>query len=157
MDFPLTTEHEGFSSRQSSSRVPAFPSLSSSYYPTTSPRLHMPSPRKTKPPEDDQRANHFKQSVLQTASCSVVSNHPATPHQSPLQMLKPLDFTRYEAQLRECVVADKERRERKFIPLHCVERVQMPASYFLSLDKALGFGELDSRYFPLVINMNNMR
>lgn len=63
-------------------------------------------------------------------------------------MLTPLDLTSYAARLKESAVANKERREPTFIPLHDVERVQMPVSYFQILDEALGCGELDSRCFP---------
>ena len=61
-------------------------------------------------------------------------------------MLTPLDLTTYEARLKEYVLATKERRKQKFIPFNSVERVQMPASYFRKLDKAIGDDGLDLRY-----------
>jgi len=61
-------------------------------------------------------------------------------------MLTPSDLTVYEARLKESVLANKERREQKFIPLRNVERVHMPASYFRKLDEALGYDGFDLRY-----------
>ncbi|KAK3171767.1 hypothetical protein OEA41_003851 [Lepraria neglecta] len=75
----------------------------------------------------------------------MVSNHPATPPKSPLEMLTPSDLTTYEARLKESILANKERREQKFIPFNSVERVQMPASYFRKLDEAIGYDGLDLR------------
>lgn len=81
-----------------------------------------------------------------TTSPPIALNHLANPPESPLELLAPPDLSRYEARFEESVLATKERRERKFIPLHSAERVQMPASYFQKLDEVLGHGELDLRY-----------
>lgn len=61
-------------------------------------------------------------------------------------MLTPLDLSMYETRLKESVLANKERREQKFIPLRSVERVHMPASYFRKLDEALGNDGFDLQY-----------
>ncbi|MCJ1350373.1 MAG: hypothetical protein MMC33_000354 [Icmadophila ericetorum] len=60
-------------------------------------------------------------------------------------MLTPSDLTIYEARLKESVLANKERREQKLIPLRSVERVHMPASYFRKLDEALRCDGFDLR------------
>jgi len=146
MDFPLSNEYESFNPRQPSGRGLTFQSLSRTYCSTSSPSPKMPSRRKITPPEDVQRAPLLKQNVLSTASPPIASNHPATPPESPLEILMPSDLTRYEARFEESVLANKERRGWKFIPLHSVERVQMPASYFRKLDEVLGCNELDFRY-----------
>ena len=146
MDFLIHNEYEGWNSRQPSRQGPAFQSLSRTSYSTASSFLKMPSPRKITPPEDVQRAPLLKQNVLSTISPPIASNHPSTPPESPLEMLTPSDLTIYEARLKESVLANKERREQKFIPLHSVERVQMPASYFRKLDEAIAYDALDLQY-----------
>ena len=146
MDFPLHSGYEGLNPRQSSSQGLAFQSLSRTSYSTASLFRETPSRRKITPPEEVQRAPLLKQNVLPTISPPIASNHPATPPESPLDMLTPSDLTIYEARLKESVLANKERREQKFIPLHSVERVQMPASYFRKLDEAIGYDGLDYRY-----------
>ena len=146
MDFSLHTGYEGFNPRQPSSQGPAFQSLSRTSYSTASPFLKPPSRRKITPPEDIQRAPLLKQNVLPTTSPPIASNHPATPPESPLEILTPSDLTIYEARLKESILANKERREQKFIPFNSVERVQMPASYFRKLDEAIGYDGLDLRY-----------
>lgn len=60
--------------------------------------------------------------------------------------MTPSDLTTYEAKLKESVLANKERRNQKFIPLRDVERVQMPASYFRKLEDAIRYDELDFQY-----------
>ncbi|KAK3168982.1 hypothetical protein OEA41_005430 [Lepraria neglecta] len=67
-------------------------------------------------------------------------------------MLTPLDLTTYEARLKECVLATKEHRKQKFIPFNSVERVQMPASYFRKLDKAIGDDGLNLRWPSISFN-----
>ncbi|KAL9135267.1 MAG: hypothetical protein Q9175_003535 [Cornicularia normoerica] len=103
----------------------------------------MPSRRNITPLEDVQRAPLLKQIVLPTTSPPISSNYPSTPPESPLEMMTPSDLTKYEARLKESVLANKERREPKFIPLRNVERVQMPACYFRKLEKAIGDDGLD--------------
>ena len=144
MEFP-SHEYKSFNPRQPSGQGPAFQPLSTTHYSTTSPLLKMPSPRKITPPENVQRASLLKLNILSTTNHPIASNHPATPPESPFKTT-PLDLTRYKARFEECVLANKERKEQKFIPLHYVERVQMPASYFQKLDETLGSGELDYRY-----------
>ena len=146
MDFGIHTGYEGFNPRQPSSQGPAFQSLSRTSYSTPSPFLKLPSPQKITPLGDIQRAPLLKQNVLPTTSPPIASNYPATPPESPLKMLTPLDLTTYEARLKECVLATKEHRKQKFIPFNSVERVQMPASYFRKLDKAISDDGLDLRY-----------
>ena len=72
--------------------------------------------------------------------------YPVTPPESQLDKMTPVDLTSYEARFKECVMASKKRSEWKFIPSSCIERVQMPASYFHKLDEALGCGKPDLRY-----------
>ena len=79
----------------------------------------------------------------------------SSPYLTTLEMLTPSDLTKYEARFKESVLANKERRERNFIPLRDVERVRMPASYFRKLDEALGCGEPDSRYIPRVFDVHS--
>ncbi|KAK3175170.1 hypothetical protein OEA41_002416 [Lepraria neglecta] len=142
MDLRLHTGYEGFNPRQPSGQGPAFQSLSRTSYSTASPFLKPLSRRKITPPEDIQRAPLLKQNVLPTTSPPIVSNHPATPPKSPLEMLTPSDLTTYEARLKESILANKERRQEKFTPFNSVERVQMPASYFRKLDEAIGYDDL---------------
>ena len=141
MEFTLH-EYERFSPRQPSGQGSAFQPSSTTHFSTSSSFLKMPSPRKITPPEDAQRASP---NILSAASHPIASNHPATPPQSPFKTT-PLDLTRYEARFQECLLANKERREQKFMPLHYVERLRMPASYFTKLDEALGSAEVDHRY-----------
>ena len=143
MDIPLHNRYDGFNPRQPSGQSPAFQSLYRTSYSTASP---FPSRRKITPPEDVRHAPVLKHNLLPTTSPPVLSNHPATPPESSLKMLTPSNLTIYEARLKESVLANKERREQKFIPLRSVERVHMPASYFQKLDEALGYGELDFQY-----------
>lgn len=58
-------------------------------------------------------------------------------------MLTPSHLSLYKARLKESVLANKERREEKFIPLRSVERVHMPSSYFRKLDEAVGYDGFD--------------
>ena len=146
MDFPLHTGYEGFNPRQPSSQGPAFQSLSRTSYSTASPILKLPSRRKITPPEDIQRVPLLKQNVLPTTSPPIASNHPATPPESPLEILTPSDLTIDEARLKEYVLATKERRKQNSTPFNSMERVQMPASYFRKLDKVFGDDGLDLRY-----------
>ena len=144
MDFLLHSGYEGLNPRQPSWQGPAFQPSSRTSYPTASP----PSRRKITPPEDVQRAPFLKQNVLPTISPTITSNHPATPPESPLKMLTPPDLALYEARLKESVLANKEHREQNFIPSRSVERVLMPATYFQSMEKAIGGDELDLQYTP---------
>ena len=146
MDVALHSGYEGINPRQPSSQDPAFQSLSRTSCSTASPFEKMPSRRKITPSEDIQRAPLLKQNALSTTSPPVASNHPATPPESPLEMVMSSDLTIYEARLKESVLANKERREQNFIPSHSVERVQMSASCFRKLDEAIGRDGLDLRY-----------
>ena len=146
MDFPLHSGYEGINPRQPSSQDPAFQSLSRISYSTASPFEKMPSRRKITSSEDIQRAALLKQNALLTTSPLIVSNHPATPPESPLEILMSPDLTIYEARLKESVLANKERREQNFLPSHSVERVQMSESCFRKLDEAIDHDGLDLRY-----------
>ena len=146
MDFPLHTGYDGLNPRQPSGQGPAFQSPSRTSYSTASLFPKLPSRRKITPSEDIRHAPLLKHNLLPTTSPPILSNHPATPPESPLKMLTLLDLTIYEARLKESVLANKERREQKFIPLRSVERVHMPASYFRKLDEALGYDGFDLRY-----------
>lgn len=146
MDFSLHSRYEGLHPRQPSGQGSAFQSLSRTSYSTASPFLEMPSRRNITLPEDVQRAPLLKQIVLPTTSPPISSNYPSTPPESPLEMMTPSDLTKYEARLKESVLANKERREPKFIPLRNVERVQMPACYFRKLEEAIGDDGLDLQY-----------
>ncbi|KAK3169439.1 hypothetical protein OEA41_008822 [Lepraria neglecta] len=143
---------KGFNPRQPSGQGPAFQSLSRTSYSTTSPFLKLPPRQKITLPEDVQRAPLLKQNVLPTTSPPIASNHLATPPESPLEMLTPSDLTIYEARLKESILANKERRKQKFIPFNSVERVQMPASYFRKLYKAIGDDGLDLRWPSISFN-----
>ena len=143
MDFRLYNGYDGLNPRQPSGQSPAFQSLSRTSYSTASPFL---SRQKITPSEDVRHAPVLKHNLLPTTSPPVLSNHPATPPESPLKMLTPSNLTIYEARLKESVLANKECREQKFIPLRGVERVHMPASYFRKLDEALGYDGFDLQY-----------
>ena len=144
MDFPLHSGYEGFNPRQPSGQGPAFQPFSKTSS-TASPFLKLPSRRTITPLEDFQRAPLLKQKVLPNTSPAIAPNHLATSAESPFKILAPSDLPIYEARLKECVLANKERRDPKFTPSRNVERIQMPASYFRNLEEAIGC-EPDLRY-----------
>lgn len=76
----------------------------------------------------------------------IVSNHPATPPENPIKVFTPSDLTIYEARLKECVRANKERKEPNFRPLESVERFEMSATCFKKLEDALDYDGLDFQY-----------
>ena len=143
MDFPLHSGYEGFNPRLPSGQGPAFQPFSRTSS-TASPFLKLPL-RRTIPLEDVQRAPLLRQKVLPNTSPPIAPNHLATSPESPFKILAPSDLPIYEARLKECVLANKERRDPNFTPLRNVERIQMSASYFRNLEEAIGC-ELDFRY-----------
>ena len=146
MDFPIHNGYEGLNPRQPLGQGPAFQWHHRTSHSTTSRFPKLPSGRKITPLEDARHIPLLKHNLLPTTSPPVLPNHPATPPESPLEMLTPSDLTLYEARLKESVLANKERREQKHIPLRNVERVHMPASYFRKLEEAIGDDALDLRY-----------
>lgn len=142
MGFPFHNGHDGFNPRQPSDQGPALQSLSRTSYSSASSISNLPSRPKITPPEDVRHAPPVKLSILPTTSPTIPSNHPATPPESPLEILTPSDLLIYEARLQDSVLANKERREQKFN----VERLHMPQSYFSKLDEALDYGESDFQY-----------
>lgn len=98
----------------------------------------MPSRRKVTPPDEAP--------LLKTTSPPILLNRPATPPESPLEIMRPSDLPVYVARFKECVLANKARREQKFIPWRNVERVHMPAGYLRKLDEVLGDDRLDLMY-----------
>lgn len=70
--------------------------------------------------------------------------------------LAPSYLAEYKARLKEGVLANKECRDTKFIPLQSVERIKMSATCFQQLEEALGDDGRDLRYtfnpgMPIVI------
>ena len=153
MDLTFHGDYEGFHPRQPISQGSAFQSLSTNPYFTPSPSVKMPSRRKVTPPEDVQRSSLLKQNVSTTANPPIRPNYPATPPQSPLQQLTPSDLKTYEARFKECILAKKQRRKSKFIPLYDTERLQMSRTYFQKLYQVLDSGESDYWYTHRSSNM----
>jgi hypothetical protein len=75
-----------------------------------------------------------------------MSDHAVIPIESRFSLLKPLDLTRYEAKVRESVLAAKKRKAWEHTPSQYVERLQMSFSSFQKLYALVDCGEQDSRY-----------
>lgn len=146
MNFPSHNGHDGLNPVPPPGQGLAFQSSPRTAYSTASPFPKLPSRSKITSSEDIRQPPLVKKHNLLPTTSPRVLSHPATPPESPLEMLTPSDLTTYEAKLKESVLANKECRVQKFKPLRGVERVHMPASYFRKLDEAIGYDGLDLRY-----------